>query len=337
MKDILINTKLIEQLKNIAGCFIWNNEETSNIIPSGFMHQVLISDNYIDNSIKECYLKSTRKLLTIMSNKPTDNNLDITLYSPYPFIIEGAFFSRESLCNKLNGVIQDHYGMWLNGKRNIKTFLDLKPYFTEYAEGFRNGFNEFENDKIKPFMPMFATQKDYSYKVFEFLKPNSTWTNRRGFTLMKGEDKYIISNAFIDGQEEGYYYRAWCLVFSQNHLFSPLFKTLSNNPCLNNESKLSINQIALKHVYENIAICRQNSNDLAKQYGHSSGEKLYQRFNFYSSRANRKGIPSNCTLKKLENKISLMESVIEIISDEFKQKAKDEVNILKSISKTQEY
>ncbi len=95
--------------------------------------------------------------------------------------------------------------------------------------------------------------------------------------------------------------------------------------------KLSINQIALKYVYEGLQITRKNGNDIVKEYGHNSGERLFQRFTFYSSVANRKAKPDLCTPKKLENKINLIESVIELLPTDKQARAKDEVLILKTI------
>lgn len=94
---------------------------------------------------------------------------------------------------------------------------------------------------------------------------------------------------------------------------------------------LKIDQIALKYVYEGYQITRENGNELAKKYGHNSGEKLFQRFTYYSSSSNRKGKPTPCTPKKLDNKIKLIESVIDLLPKDKKGRAKDEVEILKSI------
>jgi len=97
------------------------------------------------------------------------------------------------------------------------------------------------------------------------------------------------------------------------------------------QSGLTINQIALKYVYEGLQITRENSKKIAKQYGHNSGEKLFQRFTYYTSSANRKGKPTPCTPKKLDNKIKLIERVIEILPIDKQERAKDEVSILKKI------
>jgi len=92
-----------------------------------------------------------------------------------------------------------------------------------------------------------------------------------------------------------------------------------------NKPELRIEQIALKYAYEGLRITRENSNTIVKQYGHNSGDKLYNRFTFFSSAANRKGKPLSCTPKKLENKIKLIESVIELLPSDKQGRAKDEV------------
>jgi hypothetical protein len=106
---------------------------------------------------------------------------------------------------------------------------------------------------------------------------------------------------------------------------------VSINKHTDNSSKFTIRQIALKHVYENKSITRENGNSIAKKYGHHSGEKLFQVFTEYSSPTNRKGAPTNCTEKKLRNKIELFESVIETLSEKYKEKAIGEVDNLKRL------
>ena len=94
--------------------------------------------------------------------------------------------------------------------------------------------------------------------------------------------------------------------------------------------ELIINQIALLYVYTGKQITRENANNIVKEYGHNSGEKLFQRFTYYSSTANRKGKPINCTPKKLDNKIKLLESVIELLDTSNQKRVKDEVLMLKT-------
>ncbi len=108
-------------------------------------------------------------------------------------------------------------------------------------------------------------------------------------------------------------------------------KALPPQPIVKQKPELTINQIALKYVYELLQITRENGKEIARKYGHNSGEKLFQRFTYYSSTANRKGKPIPCTPKKLDNKIKLIESVIELLPTDKQERAKDEVSILKEI------
>jgi hypothetical protein len=97
------------------------------------------------------------------------------------------------------------------------------------------------------------------------------------------------------------------------------------------ENKLSLNEIALKYVFEGNQITREDSTSIAKEYGHNSGDKLYQRCSYWGSRANRTGRPEPCTPKKLKNKIELFEKVIKLLPEPQQKRAVEEVEILKRI------
>lgn len=120
------------------------------------------------------------------------------------------------------------------------------------------------------------------------------------------------------------------LHFKETDYYYP-FPKLEYTPHQTETEKLKIDQIALKYAYEGLQITRENGNDIAKEYGHNSGEKLFQRFTYYSSSANRNGKPNLCTPKKLDNKIKLIESIIELLPTDKQERAKDEVLILKKI------
>lgn len=111
----------------------------------------------------------------------------------------------------------------------------------------------------------------------------------------------------------------------------PNIEALPPQPIVKQKPELKIDQIALKYAYEGLQITRENGNEIAKEYGHNSGEKLFQRFTYFSSSANRKGKPNLCTPKKLDNKIKLIESIIELLPTDKQERAKDEVSILKKI------
>lgn len=97
-----------------------------------------------------------------------------------------------------------------------------------------------------------------------------------------------------------------------------------------NKAELKIDRIALKYVYERRQITRENSDEIVKSYGHNSGERLFQRFIYFSSATNRKNVTNPRTPKKLKNRIELIEGVYEYLSEEAKQWAMDEVKILKT-------
>ncbi len=99
-------------------------------------------------------------------------------------------------------------------------------------------------------------------------------------------------------------------------------------------NRLKVNQIALIHYYEGIQITRENAREIAAKHRYTaktSGEGLFQDYTYYSSTANRKGKPNNCTAKTLKNKIELFESVVNHLSENNKQKVIDEIKILKTI------
>lgn len=116
---------------------------------------------------------------------------------------------------------------------------------------------------------------------------------------------------------------------------TPMLKTLPSHP-LQKKEKLSLPQIALIHIYTGRQITRDNGKEIANQYGwtaKNSGEKLYQKFNKYFKPTDRKG--NEGTKLKNENKIKLIESVIELLPADKQNRAKDEVSILKNILETE--
>ncbi|RIV50905.1 hypothetical protein D2V93_08520 [Flagellimonas taeanensis] len=106
-------------------------------------------------------------------------------------------------------------------------------------------------------------------------------------------------------------------------------KTLTHQQTEKPKSELSLRQIALIYVYSDKQITEHNGNEIAKEYGWTSGRKLWQHFNFYYKKVNRKGL--DATEKKTKNKIKLIESVVELLPTDKQEKAKDEVSILKKI------
>lgn len=65
--------------------------------------------------------------------------------------------------------------------------------------------------------------------------------------------------------------------------------------------------------------------------------KLFYEFTFYSSPANRKGRPLNCTRKTFNNRIGLQEDVIEMLPLAKRTLAEDELKILKKLYESDGY
>jgi len=184
--------------------------------------------------------------------------------------------------------------------------------------------NEKENFKSYNTTALKINELEQQIELYEFV-----W-----FPLEKKKDK---ENPFLVDEFSKY---EPVIIEALDYWKSEIQKLKSGKGTQNNTKhrpKLSMNQIALKYVYEGLQITRRgNSNEIAKQYGQTSGDKLYDRFIFYSSTANRKGKPYPFTLKKLQNKIKLIESVIELLPIEKRARAKDEVSILNGIYAAEE-
>jgi hypothetical protein len=91
---------------------------------------------------------------------------------------------------------------------------------------------------------------------------------------------------------------------------------------------LTLSQIALKYVWEGRLINLQNCNDIARQYGFT-GKSLYNKYCTYSSAAYRKAT-GYLTKTQLKNKIKLFESVLELLPENKKMTALQEIDILQN-------
>ena len=98
------------------------------------------------------------------------------------------------------------------------------------------------------------------------------------------------------------------------------------------DSKLKLTQIALLFFYEGGRISRDNADATAEEYGwcaKTSGHKLYQHFNKLSENIERTGDPGSKI--KLKNKIKLIESVLEHLSNAASRKAQEEIKQLRNL------
>lgn len=160
---------------------------------------------------------------------------------------------------------------------------------------------------------------DFINEQFELIKDKNE--NTVSYWL-KSVHHHIVVNHSVFCMDENYTLKKGAFL----KWYNEIVKTIS---CKNIESRLDTKKIALKLVYENISVTKENANDIIKKYGWTSGPKLYQQYNFYFKRLNRIANPDK-TKKVLENKIELFESVVDLVADDKKQQVIDECKILKS-------
>jgi hypothetical protein len=272
MKETLINNTICEFIRTQTDTFTWTGEGVDDIVFGGLTHQHLLRTNIIDKTIIDYYAVDTIELLTPeeMENVPTDyyNSIFSRALAPFPFVILGAYHSRFNLYWKIKSLSSPDLKIELNGNKKFNNFFDLKPYFSEYAIGFKDGHNDFEDDNIIPYLLKFEIhdREAYAIRVLEFLTKNGSkdprTTSKKGFTLYSNNKREIVE-AYQDGLLEGYIYRAWNIIFSNNALFAPLFQKhlLGKNIQKEDRSELKkedilkmqnnlIPKISLEYVYD---------------------------------------------------------------------------------------
>jgi len=224
----------------------------------------------------------------------------------------------------------------------IATTINGWDYLKTYIEAYKEGEQYFENEfKVSPNTLYGANAGQYVSDIHSnFFHVKHTGVIE-GWSYVKRN--YLITITYQAVKEYGYYSGIVSKVEELIEKYHQLFVTFDkceyglckhNTPPKQAEKKskgLKIDQIAIIYVYEGNQITRENGNEIAKQYNHNSGEKLFQRFTYFSSIANRKGKPTPCTPTKLKNKIELFESIVPHLTDTAKQRANDEIQILKTI------
>ena len=200
-------------------------------------------------------------------------------------------------------------------KKDLPEILEHKRKYIEFRT--KTNFNEF-------LMIFFVTLDTILKELFDYF--NETDQNEFEAFEMKGIQVRSLSEA-IDRVEPGQ------TKFTLSNSPSPLPKeeAIPLQPVTKQKPEFTIKQIALIHVYSGEQITRKNCDHIIKKYGHNSGESLFQKFTFFTSGANRKGRPTPCTPKKLQNKIALLESVLKHVPTEKQHRINDEVSVLKKI------
>jgi hypothetical protein len=216
----------------------------------------------------------------------------------------------------------------------VRTF----DYFLTYIDGYKEGEMYFETEfKVSANTLYGANAEQYVRDIhFNFFHKQHTLTSE-GWGYVKKSNPSILTHKVI--REFGFYSGIVNKVEEQVQKHPQLFATFDkcdHKPPIQQTQteQLKVKQIALIHFYEGKQITRENAGKIAAEHGYnskSSGEGLFQDYTNYSSTANRKGKPTLCTPKKLQNKIDLFESVLNFLSDSNKQRAIDEIRILKTL------
>ena len=229
--------RIIFHLKNNTGRVILNfgQNDIQEIVPQQLTHDELIKNKTIADSILDYYYTPTSQWITDEVWKNLTNSgyhaERRSGFDPYSVNIFGAYHYRNDLLTKLSYLGFSGKMPTINGNKNLNAFSDLSPYFVEYAKGFKEGFDGFENNRITPLLSTLSDKHDYSMNVFDFLTRRvfleRDWINNHGGFTVKGfpdgKNEICLIEAKKEGQKQGEFYRAWSIVFSNNHLFAPLF------------------------------------------------------------------------------------------------------------------
>lgn len=187
-----IDKKLIDKIRTNLGTIGWtfdNSDNKINTISKELTHTYLLGNFNIDDEVLKYYCRPNIKLLSEEEYKKMIDSGYVgkkeTVLYPYSVIILGAYYSRNDLTTKLTGLkIGDNYKK-INGK-STEYLSDLLPYFKEYSNGFKIGFNGFDDTQIKPFLTMFSEKKDYIDKVFDYLTSKLFFRENWGISIELG-------------------------------------------------------------------------------------------------------------------------------------------------------
>lgn len=229
-KSFLKNIRLSVPMLNFSNIQIDNDI----IVPQKLTHTYLKGNFKINESILKHYFAQTQYLISESEYKELFNIglmcKKWKVLEPYSILIGNAYYSRTDLLAKLSHINSDNYNLICEGKK-VEYLTDLTPYFKEYSNGFKHGFNDFDKECIEPFLVMFPNKKDYLNKVFEFITKEIPFTHgwatyEVGFTTNYNIDtnKHVLTGGFENGKKQGYFYKAWSIIFSNHNLFTPLFK-----------------------------------------------------------------------------------------------------------------
>lgn len=263
-----IEPKLLEEFRTSFDTIVFNfpnDVENKPIVRKEFEHEQIIFNHSVNDFILDVYYFRTQNLMT-------DNEFEIhkkrglvgkkeRILFPYSVIVNGAYCERSNLIFKINSLEQIKNNGSTERHKNIKSFNDLDFYFIEYAKGFKYGYENFISEKIEPFLPLGYEKTDFASQIFDFFLVSgfmkNSWYSYKWFTVNQNGE---IIEGYKDGQQEGYIYKAWSIIFANSQLFEPLFKKIEPSPkrittftdCLKNIDKKEAFAQSLKEKFTDL-------------------------------------------------------------------------------------
>jgi hypothetical protein len=241
--------------------------------------------------------------------------------SPYQRSIYGAFINMDTLA------LLEMYRHDKIPPYDQITDKQIEAALQDYSVGFKKGYYEFDPEILEknPF-------QDAAHKariIFDFV--TGGWHGAGTLPTTHGRaDKNFLAGWKDAGYEGGQLYRAWYLILQNHALFEPMFKAGTLEGAKKNiKVQLSVDQVAIMRLFNNEPVTKENHNEIALQYGHTSGHKLYLRYNWYAKGSNRKA--SESSIEKLLNKIKRFEGVVPYVIANRQSKILDEITALEHL------
>lgn len=112
--------------------------------------------------------------------------------------------------------------------------IDIERYLKKYAEGFKEGYAAFEDEIVKSQSGLFEDKEAITQKVFDYATGNFFYGS--GFPESHGNGRHLFSEWKDAGKEQGYFYRAWCIMILEHTSFQNIFESIQSK----NQSFISL-------------------------------------------------------------------------------------------------
>lgn len=233
-----LDKDFLNDLRTINSCTVYNlntKEDNLVLVNEKQTHQYLINQFDISHFILRYYYAANRFLVTYEEYEKFVENGFVSRFEymiqPYNIKIFGAYHNPSRLHFALQSL--EMYPHIKVKNKKINYLDDLAPYFIEYSNGFKDGFENFESTEIKSLLNDFSDKTDFFEKIFEFITKKiifeHSWIDRvYGFSKSGiGKDAVLVyKSGYKDGINNGHFYKAWMIVFSNHNFFSSYFEKI---------------------------------------------------------------------------------------------------------------